>query len=221
MKEDNSYLFHSSKISPYNILDNSLYEGVNLIGEIKVNVFGGITNDLGDFTIPKFTSIQNPFAGTGKDVSICINDMGEIFRNINNTLQQAIKVFSGINCVRSNIIPDNIFKGCVKLNSVSGIFSDLDIDNDGEIYDFPNEELFKDTKELLDISSIFENTRKIKINLLGEGFKNCKLENVSRAFASSGVFGIIPYRLFFMEKDGKINQTIEKNGMAFLINVDY
>lgn len=211
----NTFLFHTRKSRPNNILTNSLYAGVNLVGEIKVNVFGGITNDLGEFQLPKFTSIQNPFAETGEDISICINDMELIFRNIGGTLQQAIQIFSGMNCVRSTVIPNDIFKGCVNLNSISGIFSNLDIDNDGEIYDFPNNKIFADTTSLKDISGLFENTRKIRIRLIGEGFKNCVLENVERAFASSGIFGVIPYRLFFMEKEGKLGKTIKKMENVF------
>ena len=212
---NNSYLFHTDKVRPHNILNNSLYDGVKLIGEIKVNVFGGVTNELGDFIIPKFTSIQNPFANTGDGISVCINDMELIFRNIGETLQQAIRVFSGMNCVRSTVIPDEIFKGCSVLNSISGIFSNLDIDNDGEIYNFPNDIIFKDTVSLRNIDSIFESTNKIRINLLGEGFKNCILEDVSSAFASSGIFGTIPYRLFFMEKDNKLRKTIKKMDNVF------
>jgi hypothetical protein len=56
-------LFHTIKSNAkIDILDNTLYSGVNLIGEVKVNVFGGITKDLGDgWYIPTIYSIHYPF----------------------------------------------------------------------------------------------------------------------------------------------------------------
>lgn len=210
---DNTYLFHTKKTANYNILDNSLYNGVTLHGEIKVNVFGGITNDLGEFRIPNFTSIQSPF--TPGNISINLGEMGSIFRNINNTLLQAIGIFSGLKLIGDKSIPDDIFKGCINLNSISSLFSNLDIDNNGQIYEFPNSEIFKDTISLNDISNLFNNTNKVKIKLLSEGFKNCKLENVSGAFSSSGVFGIIPYRLFFMVDGNNIRKSIKNMSNLF------
>ena len=85
-EEDNTYLFHMLQNSTHNILDSSLYTGINLFGEIKVNVFGGISNTFSDgittYYIPKFTSIQYPFANSGSNLSIDLGQMGSIFRNI-------------------------------------------------------------------------------------------------------------------------------------------
>ena len=216
---DNTYLFHTTKIVNHNILDNSLYNGVNLFGEIKVNIFGGISNSFTDGTttyyIPKFTSIQYPFLGTGNNLTIDLGQMGQIFRNIGNTLLQAIGIFSGMTCIGSKKIPDDIFQGCTSLNSIESLFSNLNIDNDGEIYEFPNNIIFGDTVSLKNIKNLFANTRTLKIKLLGEGFKNCILEDVSGAFSSSGVFGLIPYRLFFMTNGTSIRKTIKNMSGIF------
>lgn len=210
---NNTYLYHTLRNVVYNVLDNSLYSGVNLYGEIKVNVFGGISNTFSDgvttYYIPKFTSLQQPFSGTGSNLSVNISQMGQIFRNIGSTLLQAVGIFSGLTTIGSKKIPNDIFQGCTSLNSIEGLFSNLDIDNDGEIYEFPNSTLFNDTTSLKNIRSLFYNTNKIRIKLLGEGFKNCQLEDVSSAFASSGVFGVIPYRLFFMTDGTSIRRTIK------------
>ncbi len=210
----NTYLYHTLKNVAHNVLNDSLYTGVNLYGEIKVNVFGGISNTFSDGTttyyIPKFTSIQYPFMNSGNNLSVDISSMGSIFRNIGDSLLQAVGIFSGMKIVgNSTKIPNDIFQGCVKLNSIESLFSNLDIDNDGEIYEFPNSTLFNDTVSLKNIKNLFYNTNKIRIKLVGEGFKNCILEDVSGAFSNSGVFGIIPYRLFFMNDGTTIRRTIK------------
>lgn len=209
-EDENTFLFHTKKNSQHSVLDDSLYDGVNLFGEIKHNVFGGITKTIGDYFIPSFTTIKGPFRGSGPNISVCINDMGRIFEGLGSHLMQAINVFSNMKCVRSTVIPDNIFSTCVELNSIEGLFSNLNIDNDGEIYDFPNSTIFKNNTKLQSISNLFSNSQKIKIRLVGEGFKNCVLKDVSGAFSRSGVFGVIPYRLFFMvDSDNKLRRTIE------------
>jgi hypothetical protein len=40
--------------------------------------------------------------------------------------------------------------------------------------------------------------------LRGEGFINCSLTNVQGMLYNSGVFGTIPYKFFYMEKNGQI-----------------
>ena len=216
---DNTYLFHTLKVVTHNILDNSLYAGVNLFGEIKVNVFGGISNTFTDGTttyyIPKFTSIQYPFTGTSNNLTIDLGQMGSIFRNIGSTLLQAVGIFSGMNCVGTKKIPNDIFQGCTSLNSIESLFSNLNIDNEGQVYEFPNSVIFNDTISLRNIKNLFSNTRSLKIKLIGEGFKNCVLEDVSGAFSSSGVFGIIPYKLFFMNNGNSIRQTIKNMSGIF------
>ena len=216
---DNTYLFHMLQNSTHNILNNSLYTGINLFGEIKVNVFGGISNTFSDgittYYIPKFTSIQYPFDSSGSNLSINLGQMGSIFRNIGNSLLQAVGIFSGMNCIGTKKIPDDIFEGCVSLNSIESLFSNLNIDNEGAIYEFPNSIIFRDTVSLKNIKNLFLNTRGLKIKLLGEGFKNCILEDVSRAFSRSGVFGVIPYRLFFMNDGTSLRKTIKNMSGVF------
>jgi hypothetical protein len=61
--------------------------------------------------------------------------------------------------------------------------------------------MFKDCVSLTNIKSLFSGCYNLKIKLVGEGFTNCILSDVSYAFENSGVFGGIPYRLFFMSHD--------------------
>ncbi len=219
---NNTLLFHTLKGSGaiHNILKNELYTGINLIGEIRENVFGGVSNTIGHpvlYHIPKFTSIQSPFSNSGSNIEVNLNGMEGVFKNINSTLQQAIGIFSGMKIIGIKKIPDKIFEGCVLLNSIESIFSNLTIDNEGLPYKFPNKVIFKDTVSLKSIKNIFLGTNKIRIELQSEGFNNCALTDVSGAFSSSGVFGIIPYRLFFMEDPitKTIKRTIEKMDGVF------
>jgi hypothetical protein len=126
-------------------------------------------------------------------------------------------VFKGVTCEPGyDSIPNNLLYNCSLLTNINGLFSGMEITNGGRIYQFPNSNLFKDCVSLQDISSLFEGQTHLKISLLGEGFKNCKLQNVSRAFANSGVIGYIPYRLWFMEtSNGKISNTITQMSETF------
>ena len=212
----NSFLFHSTKIIPETIiLDNTLYSGIKLFGDIKVNVFGGISKTLtkGDLTyyLPTITSIQYPFSSIiGENATIRLSEMGQIFRNIGPTLRQAIGVFQGLTnyAPDSGVIPSDLFKGCVVLNSIESLFSGLNVTNNNQVYTFPatyidggiTKGMFDDCTELLITKNLFHGCTNLKIQLVGEGFKNCKLEDVSGMFERSALFGVIPYRLFFMEK---------------------
>jgi hypothetical protein len=61
-------------------LSNTLYAGVQLIGEIGDNVFGGVSRDLGGYYIPKFTSINAPFSNcVGSQLTIKLDEMSNIF----------------------------------------------------------------------------------------------------------------------------------------------
>lgn len=203
----NTLLFHTKSNSlVIDVLDDSLYSGIYLEGEITSNVFGGVTNTLDNWNIPTIYSIHSPFAGT-RGATIYLSKMSNIFTNIAPNLKQAIRVFSGLNCMDSNI-PDDIFKGCTQLNSIEGIFANLNLGDGSTKYVFPPEGMFDDCTSLKSIKQLFYNEHNLKLSLVGEGFKNCKLEDVSEAFSNSGVYGAIPYRLFFMEKDGAISNTI-------------
>lgn len=208
-----TYLFHTAeKVAQNIVLDDSLYSGIKLVGQITENVFGGISQVLQDgdvsYYIPTFTSIQYPFRNSGGELTMDLSTMGNIFQNISKNLRQAIRVFQGVTCTGSKTIPAGILKGCTLLNSIEGLFSDLDIDNDGEIYEFPPEEMFMDCESLQIVKSLFENCHNLKIKLKGEGFKNCQLTDVSSMFRNSGVFGMIPYRLFFMTNGTAIRRSI-------------
>lgn len=217
----NTYLFHTfrSNTQP-SILTNSLYNGLTLVGKIGPNTFGGVSQTIqdGDQTwyIPTFTSIQYPFDNCGDQITVNMSEMGDMFQNIKTTLRQAIGIFKGLKCSdepNSQNIPSNIFKGCTLLNSIEGFFSGIDLNNNNEVYEFPPKDMFKDCVSLTNIKSLFSGCYNLKIKLVGEGFTNCILSDVSYAFENSGVFGGIPYRLFFMSHDNSdgtksITQTI-------------
>lgn len=213
---DNTLLFHTLKENARPmILTNSIYSGINLIGEIKQNVFGGLSRTVDEFTIPQFTSIQYPFQNTGNNLTINLSESGKIFRGIAADLLQTVGVFQGLKLIGNKVIPNDLFQGCIKLNSIEKIFANLDIDNNGNIYEFPHPDLFKDCVNLQNITSVLEGCIKMKIKLIGEGFKNCKLKNVASAFKNSAVYGVIPYHLFYMVKNNEIQRTIDDMSNVF------
>lgn len=206
----NTYLFHTvNKLSQSLILNDSLYTGVTLVGKIGPNVFGGVSQTINDngttWYIPTFSSIQYPFHYSSGELTVNLSEMSNMFQNISGTLRQAIGIFTGVKCSDepgSQNIPATIFKNCTLLNSIEGFFSDMeDLNNDNQPYVFPPEGMFDDCISLTSIKNLFSGCHNLKLKLVGEGFKNCILQDVSFAFENSGVFGTIPYRLFFMSKN--------------------
>ena len=209
---NNTYLFHTAnpnfKDVQY-ILTDALYSGISLTGTINANVFGGVNRVITDGTttyyIPAFTSIQFPFKSCNGTINMVFANMGNVFQNISSTLLQAIGPFWGCTVSTSDTIPTNIFRNCSVLNSISYFFSGI-IGLTVSDYTFPaldtdGKSMFVDCVSLDDISYLFYNDHNINIKLVGERFTNCALEDVSFAFYGSGVYGTIPYRLFFMSTD--------------------
>lgn len=225
----NTYLFHTfSKVQQSMVITDSLFSGVQLVGKIGPNVFGGVNSQFDDedgitWYIPQFSSIQYPFQNSGGELTINLSEMGNMFQNISNVLRQAVGILSGLKCAEepnSQKIPSTLFKNCSLLNSIEGFFSGIDLNNNGEVYEFPPKGMFDDCVSLTNIKSLFRGCTNLKLKLVGEGFTNCQLQDVSYAFSSSGVFGMIPYRLFFMSttnSDGgkSINNTIENISNVF------
>jgi hypothetical protein len=222
--DNNTLLFHTSKNISDAVIDNTLYNGINLIGEIKNNVFGGINNvivkDNKTYYIPVFTSIKSPFdTGASNNAKIRISEMGSLFKNINTSIRQAIGIFRGLKVHEedSGIIPADIFKGCINLISIESFFSGLNLTNGGNSYVFPatyiddgvTKGMFDDCVNLKITKNLFYGCNQLKIKLVGEGFKNCKLEDVSGMFSNSGLYDVIPYRLFFMVNNNKLQRTIK------------
>ena len=206
----NTYLFHSIKNSEQTIvLTDTLYSGVQLIGYIGENTFGGINRNLGNYFIPKFTAINSPFkrcVGTG--LKIKLDEVENLFQN-QERLYQLVEVFNNVICDEGHdIIPNRIFKNCTQLNSIHGLFSGFRLTNNNKEYEFPSQGMFDDCISLSNISNLFYGQTELKLKLTGGGFKNCQLQNVSKAFARSGLFGVIPYKLWYMEKNGNIQKTI-------------
>ena len=201
------YLYHWPYPINIRTLDSSIYQGINLEGVIHDNVFGGRLNSDGEYSIVNFTVINAPFEDSGPNIRCDLETMSKMFEGLKTTLLQAKYVFRGIK-FNSSIIPNDIFEGCTKLNNIQGFFSNPTITNNGQTFIFPDPQLFKDCNSLADVSYLFDNSYNLNIQLIGEGFKNCTLTDVSGMFYNSEVFGMIPYRLFYMETDGNIKQTI-------------
>lgn len=203
----NTLLFHvRSNIETIDVLDGSLYSGIQLEGEIGDNVFGGVSLLTDHWYLPTIYSIHSPFSETS-GATIRLSQMSNLFTRTAPNLKQAVRVFAGLTCLDSDI-PADIFKNCTKLNSIEGIFQGLNLGDGKTPYTFPLEGMFDDCTSLKTIKNLISDNHNLKLKLVGEGFKNCILEDVTGAFANTGVYGSIPYRLFFMEKDGVIQQTI-------------
>lgn len=208
------YLFHWPYPINIRTLDSSIYQGINLYGNIHNNVFGGKLNSDGNYYIASFTVINAPFEDSGSNIRCNLNSMGDMFYNLRSTLLQAKYVFRGIRFIDSSI-PNNIFEGCSKLNNIQGFFSNPSLTNNGQVFTFPDPQLFRDCTSLSNASYLFDNSYNLNIQLIGEGFKNCSLTDVSGMFYNSGVFGTIPYRLFYMEQDNVIKQSINNITAVF------
>ena len=216
-EDGNTYLFHTNKNSEQAIvLIDTLYAGVQLIGYIGENTFGGITRNLGNYYIPKFSSINTPFGRcVGNQLLIKLDEVENLFQN-QDRISQLLSVFVGVTCEKGHdIIPSGLFKNCSSLLNISKLFSGFELTNNGQVYEFPTNGLFDDCVNLNNISNLFQGQRNLKIKLVGEGFKNCALQNVSGTFAQSGLFGVIPYRLWYMERDGNIQRTINNMDGTF------
>lgn len=135
------YLFHWPTKINVKIIDSLIYSGINLEGVIHDNVFGGRLKTDGEYQIVDFTVINAPFEYSGSKVRCALNTMGRMFENIADTLLQAKYVLRGINFVNS-VIPNDIFTGCTKLNSIEGFFSNPTITNGTNTYVFPDPQLF-------------------------------------------------------------------------------
>ena len=190
------YLFTFPTQLNVKTLDSSIYSGINLLGEIHPNIFGGLLDHYQDNYIASFTVIDGPFSQC-KGVIYCnLSNMGNIFSGIKDTLLQAKNVFEGVRFSNSEI-PTNIFAGCTKLNSISKFFAYSDLTNQDQVFEFPQYEMFKDCTSLKDVSFLFQNAHNLNIKLVGSGFRNCPLTNVEGMLKNSGVFGQIPYKLFY------------------------
>lgn len=208
------YLFHWPVQINIRTVDSSIYQGIILEGVIHDNVFGGRLKSDGEYSIVDFTVINAPFEDSGNEIRCDLSSMGRMFNNLQDTILQAKYVFKGIRFTNS-AVPNNIFTGCSKLNNIQGFFSNSTLTNNGEVFTFPDPQLFRDCTSLSNISYLFDGSYNLAISLIGEGFKNCALTNVNSMFYNSGVFGIIPYRLFYMQKNGVIQQTISDISRVF------
>jgi hypothetical protein len=208
--DGNTLLFHTRKNATGNqTLTNELYKGVDLIGEIKENVFGGVSNKIGNYNIPKFQGITDPFGDVRVNIQVDLSKMSNMFKSFNNILTKASGIFDSVTLIGEKKIPSDLFKGCTALVDVSNFFANLTFDYGSDEFEFPVRGMFDDCEKLANISGILQGCYNNKIKLIGGQFKNCKLTNVSNAFNTSGIYGFVPYKLFYMAgSDGTIRSTI-------------
>ena len=222
----NTFLFHTiNKPAQAMVLSNTLYSGVKLVGKLGPNVFGGISQTISSngttYYIPTFTSIQYPFEESSGELTVNLSEMGDVFQGIASTLRQAIGIFVGVKPadeIGAHKIPANIFRNCRLLNSIESFFANMPINNDNQAYQFPptyqdgsiTKGMFDDCVSLATTKRMFGGCNNLKLKLVGEGFKNCALADVSNMFENSGVFGGIPYRLFFMHRENDGVKTISR-----------
>ena len=115
-----------------------------------------------------------------------------------------IKEINYNDCDNENF-PYKILSGCTKLVECPGLFYDVNGDAN-RVAALPGNTLFKDCINLENFSYGFANM-KIKYNLTSEGFKKCKLVNLSNVFLDTenyGKIGMLPYRLFYQENGNSI-----------------
>ena len=141
------YLFHWPTQINSRIINESIYTGINLIGTIHNNVFGGVLNTDGENYITTFTVIDGPFKQSGSKIYCDLSTMGSMFTNIKGTILQAKNVLAGLKFTNSTI-PINIFEGCTKLNNIEGFFANPEITNEGEVFD--NKKEYYEFLEVLD-----------------------------------------------------------------------
>ena len=227
---NNTYLFHTANSSFANSsyqLTKSLYDGINLNGTLTPNVFGGINRVINDGTntyyIPVLTQINMPFSGSNGTINMTFANMGNSLQiknaNGQSAILQAIGPFYGCTVSTTDTIPSNIFRNLINLNSIEKFYYGINGLTASD-YEFPaldsdGKSEFNDCVKLSDINSLFLNVHNMNIKLVGERFTNCVLENVSKAFYGSGVYGTIPYRLFFMSNGTTIRKTITDMSYVF------
>lgn len=208
------YLFHINKrINGFVTLSDQLYSGIDLLmptdsdGNVIIDasyLFGGISKQLYDGTntyyIPNFSTITSPFRNcSGKSLFLDLDTINgpEFFQANLTSLTQP---FLGMQLKNTDGIPDNIFEGASDITSLQGFFSGIGLNNLNNIaepvYDFNVHNIFQYCANLANISGIFENCTEFRMRLASNMFINCKLTNVSNAFANSRVIETLPTELF-------------------------
>ena len=208
------YLFHFPTPINIRIIDSSIYTGINLIGEIHENVFGGKLNSDGQYYIVRYDSINAPFSDSGNQIVCDLSQMENMFELVASNIMNLKFVLKGLTFSNSTI-PTYIFRNCTNLTSLQGFFSNSNITNEGQVFEFPQYEMFKDCVNLQNVSYLLSEDYKLNIKLIGDGFRNCQLVDVGYMLRNSAVFGMIPYHLFYMERNNSVKQTINNIGYVF------
>ena len=230
-KDNKPYLFHlkdSSYKDKVIYLENNLYSGVHLqLDSCDYSyLFGGgkldgaevdktVSDGETTYYIPKFRQITSPFEAS-EDLKLDLSGIdGNIF--FAPTLQYLNTPFSGMVSSDTSTIPDTIFKGAQNVKALRGIFAGLKLTNTSDtVFDFAEHDIFAECTSLEDISSIFANCVNFRMRLASGMFKNCKLKDVSSAFAGSRVIEQLPEKLFYMTDGTNTLATIEHMSNVFV-----
>lgn len=195
-------LFHSINqkiLTDFYKIDSSLYSGIILNGTLPIDIFSSdqiVIDNITYYRSGIISSIISPFAECLGTINFNTSDFNK-YLVYQPKLQIASYIFS--NCTTGDsVIPDDTFSSNTELLSIAGFFSGINnFKFDGE---FPSSNLFKNNTKLENISNLFYGCIDCNIKLLGDGFTTCNLKDVSKAFSYSGVYGIIPFHLFYMPK---------------------
>ena len=213
----NTYLFHSCNTtistSLYKITSD-IYSGVTLKGNITNQLYQGtsvVINGKTYYQSQVLQSIISPFIEcVGSDIKMDMINTQGIFHGL-PTLQILQEPFNGCYAT-TTAITNEIFNTNNNTNnnltSIQGFYKGIqNFTYDGQ---FPVVDQFKYTVNLQNISNLFQDCTLTNIQLVGDRFTTCKLIDVSSAFYNSGVYGMIPFHLFYMT-----NPTISKMNNIF------
>ena len=177
--------------------------------------------------------VTNSFTFSTDESSLAIGNT--FFGNSNATLRSIQGSFIGIQKIidfddcNGLTFPYKIFSGCANLVSVAGFFEGLDCGNEGAVNTFTLPSYIIDENNRIDIlgdcinvtdaSRLFARMKNARYSLVGGGFKNNSLTNVSSMFngyQSNGLVGSIPFKLFYEEdENGFPKNTITNMNSVF------
>lgn len=226
--------FNENGILKYNTSLVEIYESfrnISTYGDDHVikNILGKVDTEHYPHAL---VSVVESFNFSAEDSTLSIGN--SFFGNSNSTIEDITNSFIGIQKVidfddcDGLAFPYKVFRGCAKLKSVAGFFEGLDcISGDtvntitlpSYIDEHERIDILGDCTSVTDASRLFANMKNVKYSLVGNGFKNCNLQNVSYMFNGrygDCLIGAIPLKLFYEEdENGFVKKTIKNMSNLF------
>ena len=192
-----------------------------------------IIGGTGDTYPSGLTNIQQSFTQErSSEISIAIGNT--FFGNSNESLVNISEAFNGFKKVidfddcEDMHFPYKVFSGCSKIETVAGFFRNMDCAENGDVntITLPSYvsngnriDILGDCTSVKDASHLFANLKNVRYSLLGKGFINNSLENVSYMFDNYdyvSMVGGIPFKLFYEEDlNGLPKKTITNMSYVF------